>query len=220
MRYFPLIPRLKRLYMCSKTAEDMRWHFNREDDKILRHPADGVAWKKFDEKYKEFSANPRSVRLGLASDGFNPYRLMNSNYSTWPVVLIPYNLPPWICNIAKIETYCPLGEEDWHAIDEHFKKKIINVMRDRFVIPIDELYNKAALKHVNKSWRQYKFNLKKDYYKPKEKTLEEMCSTTPPHGISSQNWIKLLKYWDSEKGKSEMLTIWWKWNPNQEDEFA
>ncbi|XP_021717375.1 uncharacterized protein LOC110685200 [Chenopodium quinoa] len=97
MRYFPLIPRLKRLYMSSKTAEDMRWHFNREDDKILRHPADGVAWKKFDEKYKEFSADPRSVRLGLASDGFNLYRLMNTNYNTWPVVLIPYNLPPWIC---------------------------------------------------------------------------------------------------------------------------
>ncbi|XP_021774619.1 uncharacterized protein LOC110738517 [Chenopodium quinoa] len=97
MRYFPLISRLKRLYMSSKTAEDIRWHFNREDDKILRHPVDGVAWKKFDENYKIFSADPRSVRLGLASDGFNPYRLMNTNYNTWPVVLIPYNLPPWIC---------------------------------------------------------------------------------------------------------------------------
>ncbi|XP_021727099.1 uncharacterized protein LOC110694228 isoform X2 [Chenopodium quinoa] len=73
-------------------------------------------------------------------------------------------------------------------------------MRDRFEIPIGELYNKAVLKCVNKSWRQYK--LKKDYYKPTEKTLEEMCSATPLHGISSQNWIKLLKYWDSEKGKS------------------
>uniref|UniRef100_A0A803NEZ6 Uncharacterized protein n=1 Tax=Chenopodium quinoa TaxID=63459 RepID=A0A803NEZ6_CHEQI len=30
-----------------------------------------------------------------------------------------------------------------------------------------------------------------------------MCSATPPHGISSQNWIKLLKYWDSEKGKED-----------------
>ncbi|XP_021764701.1 uncharacterized protein LOC110729279 [Chenopodium quinoa] len=97
MRYFPLIPRLKRLYMSSKTVEDMRWHFNRKDDKILRHPADGEAWKKFDEKYIEFAADPRSVILGLASDGFNTYRLMNTNYSTWPVVLIPYNLPPWLC---------------------------------------------------------------------------------------------------------------------------
>ncbi|XP_021725155.1 uncharacterized protein LOC110692465 [Chenopodium quinoa] len=65
-----------------------------------------------------------------------------------------------------------------------------------------ELYDKASLMRVNKSWRQYKFKIKKDYYKPTEKSLEEMCSGTPPHGISSQNWIKLLKYWDSEKGIS------------------
>ncbi|XP_021740070.1 uncharacterized protein LOC110706456 [Chenopodium quinoa] len=56
-----------------------------------------AAKKKFDEKYTEFATDPRSVRLGLASDGFNPYRLMNTNYSTWPVDLIPYNLPPWLC---------------------------------------------------------------------------------------------------------------------------
>ncbi|XP_057250065.1 uncharacterized protein LOC130591152 [Beta vulgaris subsp. vulgaris] len=97
MRYFPLIPRLKRLYMSSNTARDMRWHFDRKDDKIITHPADGEAWKKFDDRYEEFAKDPRSVRLGLASDGFNPYRLMNTNYSTWPVILIPYNLPPWLC---------------------------------------------------------------------------------------------------------------------------
>ncbi|XP_056697353.1 uncharacterized protein [Spinacia oleracea] len=97
MRYFPLIPRLKRLYMSSKTAEDMRWHFDRKDEKIISHPADGEAWKKFDQRYEEFAKDPRSVRLGLASDGFNPYRLMNTSYSTWPVILIPYNLPPWLC---------------------------------------------------------------------------------------------------------------------------
>ncbi|XP_021853263.2 uncharacterized protein [Spinacia oleracea] len=97
MRYFSLIPRLKRLYMSSKTAKDMRWHFEHKDDKILRHPSDGEAWKSFDKRYVEFAEDPRSVRLGLASDGFNPYRLMNTNYSTWPVILIPYNLPPWLC---------------------------------------------------------------------------------------------------------------------------
>lgn len=39
----------------------------------------------------------RNVRLGLASDGFNPFGLMSTNYSVWPVVLIPYNMPPWMC---------------------------------------------------------------------------------------------------------------------------
>ncbi|XP_056688501.1 uncharacterized protein [Spinacia oleracea] len=101
MRYFPLIPRLKRIYMSPETAEDMRWHdterLGEDDKKILRHPSDALAWKAFDERHRDFALDPRSVRLGLASDGFNPYRLMNTTYSTWPVMLIPYNLPPWLC---------------------------------------------------------------------------------------------------------------------------
>ncbi|XP_057246778.1 uncharacterized protein LOC130589521 [Beta vulgaris subsp. vulgaris] len=68
MRYFPLIPRLKRLYMSSNTARDMIWHFDRKDEKIISHPSDGEAWKRFDKRYEDFAIDPRSVRLGLASD--------------------------------------------------------------------------------------------------------------------------------------------------------
>ncbi|GJY31198.1 uncharacterized protein Tco_0414693 [Tanacetum coccineum] len=98
LRYFPLILRLKRLYMSEKTTKDMRWHnIGLTKDGKLRHPADGLAWKAFDARYPKFASDPRSVRLGLASDGFNPFRTMSTSHSTWPVVLIPYNLPPWIC---------------------------------------------------------------------------------------------------------------------------
>ncbi|KAL2892632.1 DNA-directed RNA polymerase subunit beta [Bienertia sinuspersici] len=101
-----------------------------------------------------------------------------------------------------METYCPIGEEDWHAIDSHIKGKIVTDIRDRFVIPDGAEYDKQALKRANKAWRQYRFSLKKEYYKPKEKTLDEMCSQVPPSGISSNNWIKLVKYWYSDKGKN------------------
>ena len=50
-----------------------------------------------DARYTDSSSENRNVRLGLASDGFNPYRSMNSSYSTWPIVLVNYNLPPWLC---------------------------------------------------------------------------------------------------------------------------
>ena len=41
LRYFPLIPRLRRLYMLGQRAKDMRWHIDkRVDDGIMRHPAD------------------------------------------------------------------------------------------------------------------------------------------------------------------------------------
>ena len=53
--------------------------------------------KHFDTKYPEFAAEPRNVRLGLCVDGFNPYTLSSRSYSIWPVVVIPYNLPPEMC---------------------------------------------------------------------------------------------------------------------------
>ncbi|KAJ0569814.1 hypothetical protein HanHA300_Chr05g0170861 [Helianthus annuus] len=98
LRHFPLIPRLQRLFMSSKTAASMRWHEeSRTKDGYLRHPADSPAWKTFDFNYPDFASESRNVRLGLASDGFNPFRTMSVSHSTWPVVLMPYNLPPWMC---------------------------------------------------------------------------------------------------------------------------
>jgi hypothetical protein len=98
LRYFPLIPRLQRLYMIETTSSYMRWH--KEGlvcDGKMRHLADSLAWKHVDDKYKEFALDPRNVRLGLASDGFNPFGMLNVTYTTLPVILIPYNLPPWLC---------------------------------------------------------------------------------------------------------------------------
>ncbi|XP_060186724.1 uncharacterized protein LOC132616141 isoform X2 [Lycium barbarum] len=98
LRYFPLIPRLQRLFMSSKTSSDMRWHsVDCHKDGLLRHPRDAEAWKKFDFTFPEFSQDPHNVRLALASDGFNPFGHMSANHSIWPVVLIPYNTPPWVC---------------------------------------------------------------------------------------------------------------------------
>ncbi|XP_019265558.1 PREDICTED: uncharacterized protein LOC109243116 [Nicotiana attenuata] len=98
LRYFPLKPRLQRIFMCPETAIAMRWHANeRPNDENLRHPADGEAWKDFDSLHADFSKDPRNVRLGLSSDGFNPFRTMSISHSTWPVMLMKYNLSPWIC---------------------------------------------------------------------------------------------------------------------------
>lgn len=76
----------------------MRWHEEgRTEDGLFRHPADSPAWKDFDNRHIQFGAESQSVRLALATDGFNPFRSLNCNHSTCPVVLIPQNLPPWMC---------------------------------------------------------------------------------------------------------------------------
>ncbi|KAK2397248.1 hypothetical protein QL285_058843 [Trifolium repens] len=49
LRYFPLKPRLQRLFLSSKTSEDMRWHaLSSNNDGMMRHPRDSEAWKRFD----------------------------------------------------------------------------------------------------------------------------------------------------------------------------
>ena len=98
LRYFPLTPRLQRLFLTKNITSKMRWHKEgKVDDGALRHPTDSMAWKQLDEVHSWFALNSRSVRLGLTSDGFNPYGVMSSSHSTWPVMLIPHSLPPWMC---------------------------------------------------------------------------------------------------------------------------
>ncbi|GJT93242.1 reverse transcriptase domain-containing protein [Tanacetum coccineum] len=99
LRYFPIIPRLQRLYKSSHTAKEMTWHATGKctEPGKMQHPVDGRAWKDFDTKYSDFAAEPRNVRLGLAADGFNPFGNLSQSYSMWPVILTTYNLPPWLC---------------------------------------------------------------------------------------------------------------------------
>ncbi|XP_072066865.1 uncharacterized protein [Arachis hypogaea] len=97
LRHFPLIPKLQRLFMCTRTVEAMSWHHNeRVKDGSLRHPADGESWKAFGSRHEDFAKESRNVRLGLASDGFNLFQTLSSTHSIWPVVLMVYNLPPWM----------------------------------------------------------------------------------------------------------------------------
>ncbi|XP_062080954.1 uncharacterized protein LOC133785754 [Humulus lupulus] len=99
MCYFPLTPQLMQKYASRHISQHMRWHHEGrvKEDGIMRHPADGKAWKDFDRSNPAFAMEPRNVRLGLAADGFNPFGNMSLSYSMWLVVLTTYNLQPWLC---------------------------------------------------------------------------------------------------------------------------
>ena len=66
-------------------------------DGMIRHPADALQWKQFDEKYSWFGNEPRNLRLGLATDGMNLYGNLSSTHSSWPMLLVIYNLPHSLC---------------------------------------------------------------------------------------------------------------------------
>jgi hypothetical protein len=81
----PVTPRLKRLYLSEETVKQIRWHkegkYDSEDTDIMSHPADSEAWEALDRFDPEFAKNPRSVRLGLSMDGFQPHSEASSPYS-------------------------------------------------------------------------------------------------------------------------------------------
>ena len=53
--YFPLIPRLRRLFATSKNAQLLHWHKEgRRNHDYLRHPADSAQWHLINFKYRNF----------------------------------------------------------------------------------------------------------------------------------------------------------------------
>jgi hypothetical protein len=97
----PITLRLKRLYLSKETMKQMRWHkegkYDSEDLDIMLYPANTKAWEALDRFDPEFVRDPRSARLGLSTDGFQPHSETSSSYSCWPIFVMPYNLPPNKC---------------------------------------------------------------------------------------------------------------------------
>jgi hypothetical protein len=70
----------------------MTWHArNKSIDGKVRHVPDSKAWQHID-----FATELRNVRRGLATYGVNPFGDKNNAWSTWPILLLIYNLPPWL----------------------------------------------------------------------------------------------------------------------------
>nr|CAD39908.2 OSJNBa0065B15.12 [Oryza sativa Japonica Group] len=96
--YLPIAERMKRMFANKEQAKLVRWHAEeRKVDSMLRHPADSVQWRTIDRIYQEFSNDPKNMCFAMCTDGINPFGDLSSRHSTWPVLLVNYNLPPWLC---------------------------------------------------------------------------------------------------------------------------
>ncbi|KAJ8428068.1 hypothetical protein Cgig2_024135 [Carnegiea gigantea] len=56
---------------------------------------------------------------------------------------------------------------------------VIGTSQSKFVYPADKCFDKRVLKHVTKHFKQHKYGLKKDYFKPEQKTKEAMYELVP-----------------------------------------
>ncbi|KAL8099433.1 hypothetical protein AgCh_031896 [Apium graveolens] len=65
MRYFPLKPRLQRLFFSKESSKVNTWHATGQTKNgKLRHPADAEAWKIMDAMYPDYSSEIRIITLG------------------------------------------------------------------------------------------------------------------------------------------------------------
>jgi hypothetical protein len=70
LRYMPLMPWMKWLFLSKKTARHM-----------MVHPSDSVAWKDVDDFDANFARDVRNVCIGLVIDGFSPNNMSVASYS-------------------------------------------------------------------------------------------------------------------------------------------
>lgn len=97
LRHFPLIPRLVRWFKSPRIAGLLRWaHTNKTTDGKMHGVHDSPAWRAIDTKFPGFAKGFRNIRMALSADGFNPFSSLLCQWSTWPVFVFIYNLPPWL----------------------------------------------------------------------------------------------------------------------------
>ena len=93
--YFPIIPRLKRLFANRNEAQLVRWYKEgRKNNTMIRHLSDSAQWLIIDSIFGWFAKELRNIMFALSTDGMNPFGNMSISHSTWHVVLSIYNLPP------------------------------------------------------------------------------------------------------------------------------
>ncbi|KAJ8429638.1 hypothetical protein Cgig2_024997 [Carnegiea gigantea] len=104
--------------------------------------------------------------------------------------------------IARLERFCPIGMIIQHKLNKMYKAHIIEVVQSKFMYPADKSFDKCVLKYVAKHFKHYEYGLKRDYFKPEEKTREDMYEIVPK-GHSHDGWMRLVDYWCSKQHEVE-----------------
>ena len=81
MWYLPIIPRFRRLFSVQKDAKNLVWHDEeRKKDGKIRHVADSKQWENINKEFPVFGVEARNLRLGLSTDGMNPYGTLSTQH--------------------------------------------------------------------------------------------------------------------------------------------
>jgi len=88
------VKRLKRLFSNYQTSEMIQGHGKslKSRSAIVTSIHQSQAWQEWYSKNGIFKEH-RSISFGFCTDGLNPYSHEKTQYSMWPLFLIPLNFP-------------------------------------------------------------------------------------------------------------------------------
>ncbi|KAL2943106.1 RNA 3'-terminal phosphate cyclase [Bienertia sinuspersici] len=161
---------------------------------------------KFDEKEEAIAFDVDGKRH-LVKGPVQPRDVWNDRGLRYFVQFNEFNQPlrkggcilvSFLGDVAKRETFCPIGASSWHKLKKKMKADIVILARlcKHFVIPDGELFDKAILKRTSKYWKNYRYFLRENYFDPMTRTDDQNYDNRPD-GISKQNWTNLVDYWYS-----------------------
>jgi hypothetical protein len=61
---------------------------------MLRHPANGIPWRNFDQKHKDFAVEVRNIIFRLSTDGMNLFRRHTSHIAYGLSLYVSINYHP------------------------------------------------------------------------------------------------------------------------------
>jgi hypothetical protein len=76
-------------------------HDNISKDEYVKHVVDSKAWAHINSTWLELAQEPHNLKLGLALDGVNQFGNQSSRWCTWSILILNYNLPPWLTTQKK-----------------------------------------------------------------------------------------------------------------------
>jgi hypothetical protein len=84
------------MYRSPAIARLLRWASqNKTGMEEMKSVADSPAWEHINKEVDtKFNQENRHLRMGLSLDGLNSFSMQRSTHSTWPVLVLIYNLPP------------------------------------------------------------------------------------------------------------------------------
>nr|GFB39440.1 hypothetical protein [Tanacetum cinerariifolium] len=96
-------------------------------------------------------ATGKCTEPGLAADGFNPFGNLIQSYSMWPVILITYNLPSWLCmkESSFMLTLLIPGPKSLGKDNDVYLRPLIDDLKDLWAKPGVETIDVATCQKFN-----------------------------------------------------------------------